>query len=262
MAIKPFNSIDGFSVGQPNNTIVIDTNANVTANNLTVTATSNLGAVANVIITGGSANGAVAGGVTVISGVITAVAIPPGQGGDGYDIPPEVTFSSSTTPTALANVTAVLTNGVVTSITVNDGGNGYFVSTFANIAPPNPKYLKTDGYGNLSWSEVSTTSSNGGGGNGTPGGTDLDVQFNDGGVFGGNVNFTYDKVSSNLTVVGNIQANTIYNSNVRIVDYGGLMPYYIETTETILIPNNKQGLFTLPITIDGALAVDGILVEI
>ena len=53
MAIKPFNSIDGFSVSG-NANVVIDTNANVAANNLTVSTSANLGSVANLVITGGS----------------------------------------------------------------------------------------------------------------------------------------------------------------------------------------------------------------
>jgi hypothetical protein len=38
-----------------------------------------------------------------------------------------------------------------------------------------------------------------GGGGGTPGGSNTYVQFNDGGVFGGNAQFTYDKVLNTLT---------------------------------------------------------------
>jgi len=42
----------------------------------------------------------------------------------------------------------------------------------------------------------------------------------------------------------------------------GLMPYYIPVGETYTIPENRQGLFVLPITIDGTLEIDGILVEV
>lgn len=53
MANKALNSIVGFSVGSPATT-VIDLNGNVDANNLTVTNLTNLGAVGNITITGGS----------------------------------------------------------------------------------------------------------------------------------------------------------------------------------------------------------------
>jgi hypothetical protein len=53
MANKALNSIVGFSVGSPATTI-IDLNGNVDSNNFTVTNLSNLGAVGNITITGGS----------------------------------------------------------------------------------------------------------------------------------------------------------------------------------------------------------------
>ena len=54
MAIKKFNSADGFSVGSETFITVIDNVANVTANSLTVTAKSDLGAIGNITVTGGS----------------------------------------------------------------------------------------------------------------------------------------------------------------------------------------------------------------
>lgn len=122
MAIKSLNSIGGFSVSElvsGNVVIVIDSSGNVSTPDLTVTGRSNLGAVANITITGGS-------------------------------------------------------NGQV---------------------------LTTDGAGNLSFSTPSA------------GGADL-------------------------------------------------MPFFIPTGETYTIGNNRQGLFTLPITIEGDLVVNGILVQV
>jgi hypothetical protein len=42
----------------------------------------------------------------------------------------------------------------------------------------------------------------GGGGGGTPGGSDTQVQFNDAGSFGGDAGMTYNKTTDVLTVVG------------------------------------------------------------
>ena len=53
MAIRPLNSIEGFSVGQDPQIPVIDSNGNVTATNLTVNGVSNLGPIGNVAILGG-----------------------------------------------------------------------------------------------------------------------------------------------------------------------------------------------------------------
>lgn len=44
----------------------------------------------------------------------------------------------------------------------------------------------------------------GGGGGGTPGGSDTQVQFNDGGSFGGDSAFVWDKTNDKLTVAGDI----------------------------------------------------------
>ena len=41
-----------------------------------------------------------------------------------------------------------------------------------------------------------------------------------------------------------------------------LMPYYIPGGDTYTVNTYRQGLFTLPITIDGSLTLDGILVEV
>jgi hypothetical protein len=54
MSNKPLNSVDGFSVGNESVANVIDANANVYANSLTVTSVSNLGDLGNVKITGGT----------------------------------------------------------------------------------------------------------------------------------------------------------------------------------------------------------------
>jgi hypothetical protein len=54
MAIRPFNSVEGYSVGSDPQIAVIDAVGNVTAANLTVSGVSNLGPAGNVKITGGT----------------------------------------------------------------------------------------------------------------------------------------------------------------------------------------------------------------
>lgn len=68
MALRAFNSINGYSVGNDPQISVIDANGNVTATNLTVDGVSNLGPVGNVSITGGSNGQAL---VTDGSGVLS-----------------------------------------------------------------------------------------------------------------------------------------------------------------------------------------------
>ena len=54
MAIRPFNSVEGYSVGSDSQITVINATGNVTATNLTVSGVSNLGPAGNVKITGGT----------------------------------------------------------------------------------------------------------------------------------------------------------------------------------------------------------------
>jgi len=46
-----------------------------------------------------------------------------------------------------------------------------------------------------------------GGGGGTPGGSDTQVQFNDGGAFGGDAGLVYDKTTNKLTAGGDVELN-------------------------------------------------------
>jgi len=97
--------------------------------------------------------------------------------------------------------------GDVSNVRIDGGINGYV--------------LQTDGTGNLSW----TAQTGGGGGNGVPGGSNTQIQYNDAGLFGGNVGFTFNEVTGdvdipgNLIVVGNISGNvqTAYLANYATV---------------------------------------------
>jgi hypothetical protein len=83
--------------------------------------------------------------------------------------------------------------------------------------------LQTDGTGNLSW-----TAQSGNGGNGTPGGANTQIQYNDAGSFGGNVGFTFNEVSGNVNLPNDlIVAGTIYgnfsgnSSNANYANFAG-----------------------------------------
>jgi hypothetical protein len=101
---------------------------------------------------------------------------------------PNVTWNGS--KLSLGNVANVLMTG---------GTNGFV--------------LQTDGTGNLSW----TAQTGNGGGNGTPGGANTQIQYNDSGLFGGNAGFTFNEVSgnvnipTNLILTGNLFGNVIGN---------------------------------------------------
>ena len=94
------------------------------------------------------------------------------------------------------------------SLNIYAGGVGTSNSLTANIANVhiyggvNGYVLQTDGTGNLDW----TAMTGGGGGNGTPGGANTQVQYNDSGSFGGSAGFTFNEVTGFLNVPGNVTA--------------------------------------------------------
>ena len=166
----------------------INTNANITGNtrttNLTVTSRTNLGGVSNVTITGGTAgqflqtNGA---------GVLTWANASGGTGSPGGNNT-QLQFNNNGTFGGIPTVTwdgSVLGLGNAPNINIGGGQAGYILST--------------DGVGELSW--VAPT--------GSPGGGTRQIQYNDGGAFGGNTNFTYNPSTGVVNLVGSMVANSL-----------------------------------------------------
>jgi len=201
MALRPFNSVAGITVGNDPQTTVILANGDITTTNLTANGVSNLGNIGNVKIT---------------------------------------------------------------------GGNIYQVIATAD----------NSGQGNLAWATLTFMEA---------AGANTEVQYNNNGNLGASPSFTFDSANTLLTAnnfvvtstanLGNI-GNVIITggSNGQIIQTDGLgnlifadstgsnsaapMPSYIPVGESYLVPSNFQGLFTVPIEIDGELQVDGILAEV
>jgi hypothetical protein len=95
-----------------------------------------------------------------------------------------LTLPANVNATASANINL----GSVTNVHIEGGVNGYV--------------LQTDGAGNLSWT------AGGGGGNGVPGGSNTQIQYNDTGVFGGSAFLTFNENTNTFQVAGNLIANT------------------------------------------------------
>jgi len=73
-----------------------------------------------------------------------------------------------------------------------------------------------------------------GGGGGSPGGSDTEVQFNDGGNFGGDANFIFDKTTSSLKVAGGTGAGV----NLEV---GGSVDFlYLNMQGSQALDNNKN----------------------
>ena len=175
MLSDPFNSLGGYSVGIPA-IQVVDSNGNVISNFLNLT-------------------GNVAAGYIYSDNYRYANGQPFAPGAAGSNT--QLQFNNSGVFAGIPNVTwngNVLSLGTVSKVSISGGDNGYF--------------LQTDGTGNLTWAAAG-----GGGGNGSPGGANTQVQFNDAGTFGGDSGFTYNKTTNTLFVenisAGNSADDTI-----------------------------------------------------
>ena len=122
-------------------------------------------------------------------------------GGYTIGIPPTPVINENGVATLNGlQVTGLSNLGSVGNVIILGGENGYF--------------LQTDGEGRLTWAP----GGNGGGGNGTPGGSNTQVQYNDAGNFGGDAGFTYNSVTNVLSVSGNIVANNFIGSGNITID--------------------------------------------
>lgn len=112
---------------------------------------------------------------------------------------------------------------------VGIGANLGEVSNVIITGGTNGQFLQTDGEGNLSWSTAS-----GGGGNGSPGGANTQVQFNDAGDFGGNAGFTFNKVAGSLSSPM-IDTATVYHLAGTVIENADLTH---GATSALIIPGN------------------------
>lgn len=116
---------------------------------------------------------------------------------------------SSLVVTGTSNIANLNANGVVTF-----NGSNVSLGSVSNLhidGGTNGYVLQTDGIGNLTW--VAQT---GGGGNGTPGGSNTQVQYNDAGSFAGSSQLYFNNVS-NIVVsksLVSINKGQIINANV------------------------------------------------
>jgi hypothetical protein len=152
-------------------------------------------------------------------------------GGSNFVQAAQATLAQSVVNAAQPNITSV---GTLTSLDVS--GDLTIDVASLKISGGNSGYvLQTDGHGNLSW----TAQTGNGGGNGTPGGANTQVQFNNAGSFGGNSGFTFNKItgiftapflagdgnrlsniqSANVSGLGNIATIALSGSNSNVL-YG------------------------------------------
>lgn len=181
MAADPFNILGGLTVGIPP-VNVIDSNGNLVSNVFTSgNVFSNAVYSNNYFYANGSPLEA------LVAGSNTQVQF---NSNNQLGASPAFTFSSSSNLLSVTNlsVSNETTLGDASNVHILGGINGYF--------------LQTDGLGNLTWSAA------GGGGNGSPGGSNTQVQYNDNGEFGGKSGFTFNEVTDTLAVP-NLTSNLV-----------------------------------------------------
>ena len=243
--------------------------------NLNTTGEANLGPVANVTITGGTA-----GYVLRTDGAGNLSWVAGGGGGNGTPggSNTQVQFNDDTTfagdsdftfdkntgilSIPIVNATTVSANGFQTTGNITAGniranvlanisgnlrvtGNVNFsgaanvtLGSVANLkisGGTNGYVLTTDGLGNLDWA------AGGGGGNGTPGGSNTQIQFNNNGSFGGSPFLTFNNTTNTVQVAGNLIANT-FQMGAGVYQFSTSEVYFATTASTS--PN--QVLYSVP----------------
>lgn len=182
MAADPFNSLTGYTVGIP--PVPVVSNTGVVVGNVNTNYV-----ISNSVFTD---NLRYSNGQRYVPGSNSQIVF---NNANTFGASPNLSFNSYTNFLEVTNLAVPGTTnlGDVSQVSILGGDNGYF--------------LQTDGLGTLSW-----VAGTGGGSNGTPGGANTQVQYNDSGTFGGSAGFTFNELTNTLTV-GNTVSNFIGNLN-------------------------------------------------
>jgi len=205
----------------------------IAGNNITITTGSNGSVVIDSTATGGGGSGdpnatylvlSTTGSLTNERALVASTGLTAIDGGANSNYTLRINNSVVATISGSTFAGAVKFNGGLSgSLTRLANGSPYLV------AGPNV-LLTTQSNGS-----VRIEASGGGGGSGSPGGFDTYVQFNDGGNFGGDSNFIFNKTSNTLTV------NNLSGSLTRLAN--GL-PYLIAGSN-VTITTGSNGSITI-----------------
>jgi len=104
--------------------------------------------------------------------------------------------------TVTGNINANLGDLVVETLTVEGTSNLGPVGNVTITGGGVNYVLRTNGAGNLSWANIQSEIAN-------PAGSNTQVQFNNGNVFGASTNFTFNNATNTLTVQGSANVTTL-----------------------------------------------------
>ena len=173
MALRSFNSVSGFSVGQDSDIDVVSNIGNVTPVNLTVSELSNLGAIGNITITGGTnGQGIITDGAGTLSFGSTGIAANSATNMPYY-------ISSGDTYVVNANLQGLYSQAIEIDGALEVDGILIEVGTSQNAAP-------------------------------------YEVYYDNNGTLTGNTGFSFQPSTGNLSIPGNVNAtgNLIPGANV------------------------------------------------
>lgn len=194
MAIKPFNSVAGFSVGETPANIIL-ANGDITTTNITTTGVSNLNSISNVKISGGSSGQFITtdGAGNLSFATVDAATLSNGNSNIRILANANIVFSSA------GNANVLTITGVGANI---DGGLGVTGNISANGVLTDNLYYANGQPWDLQ----------------QPAGSNTYIQYNDNGSFGASANFTYNDGSQQFYVNGtaNITGNATINNDVFI----------------------------------------------
>jgi hypothetical protein len=174
---------------------------------------TSLGTLVNLAVSGNVVAGNVNAGNTLTANFVTGT----------------LTTSAQPNVTSLGTLTGLTVNGIS-----NLGSNANVKITGGAVG----QVLGTDGTGNLSWIT----------GAGSPGGANTAVQYNDAGTFGGSSFFTFNELTNNVNIAGNLIANSV-SMGAGVYEFSRSYVYFATTNST-----SEQVLLSIPAT--GMAAVD------
>ena len=211
------------------NIIVANSQPNITSlgtlTSLTISGSANLGSVANLRITGGNPGQVL---TTNGNGVLSWQSAPAASTATYVTANYQPNITSTGTLTVL-DVNGISTLGDVSNVKINGGNLGYILST--------------DGTGNLSWQQPTTT---------LPGGSNTQIQFNSDNTFAGSTSLTFDTDTNTLQIDGNLIANS-FQIGTGIFQWSKSYIYHASTASSSI----GQVIYSIP-----AAGVSGVEFEI
>jgi hypothetical protein len=176
------------------------------------------------------------------------------------DTPYTTTVSSPN----ISNVAVTLANTTDSTADTSTAADSYYASGVGglnNLVESGRVFRGANVYVTLEEQRYITnnTTVTGDGGNGTPGGANTQVQFNDTGVFGGDSGLTFNKNTNALTVAGNISGSYFFGNGSQLTGITAESSYGNSNVTTLLSAFGSNTLVTTGNVTGGNILTAGIV---